>query len=146
MPSRFSEKTLKITRSRSPRPQYNPPLLLVPSGRHLPGSFWPPPDWYYAPADSQHGHHLRIRGRRHLIQKQTITAIARDMGLSPPAANQGNSGNASTPADRSTRNWYCARQHPISAVRPAQRGKHAAESPAWFHPSFTKLFKKCKNT
>ena len=41
MPSRFSEKILKITRSRSSRPQYNP-LLLVPSGRHPIGTMRPP--------------------------------------------------------------------------------------------------------
>ncbi len=41
MTADFCVEALKITRSRSPRPQYNP-LLLVPSGRHPIGTMRPP--------------------------------------------------------------------------------------------------------
>jgi hypothetical protein len=48
--------------------------------RQLGGSFWPPVDWYYAPADSQHAWvrdiTLNIRGIRAKIseKKQTMQA------------------------------------------------------------------------
>src|SRR5487761_2287552 len=69
MPSRSPRKILKITRSRSSRPQYTstyrPNLAdsdwyylaasqLVLSGRKSGGAFWPLADWYYVPADSHH--------------------------------------------------------------------------------------------